>query len=54
VYLSPIAWACPIFAAEAVLGSYVFSDQLKQNDNGRGVVITFITSDIREFGILPQ
>ena len=54
-YLLPIAWACPAFAAEAVLLGVVVADQMSQNDVGRGVYITFLTlQPFTKFGITPQ
>jgi hypothetical protein len=53
-YFIPIAWACPAFAAEAVLLGVVVANQMSQNDQGRGVYLTFVTLDITKFGITPQ
>jgi hypothetical protein len=53
-YLAPVAWACPIFALEAVAGKYVLASQLSSNDLGHGVYITFLTIHITQFGITPQ
>jgi hypothetical protein len=53
-YFSPIAWACPAYAAEVVALGMVTANQMSQNDMGNGVRITFLTNDIRKFGIIPQ
>jgi hypothetical protein len=53
-YFPAVAWACPFYAGEFVALGMVTSNQMSQTDEGHGVRITFVTADIRKFGVVPQ